>query len=98
MTSAFAPLDPHIKPLRNKLEYGAGQISEVFDSIWGRIKVSEPQTYLVGEQVMNQIPADFDLSTVKRMLMVFGVMRTIFRFELAPVILSDIHTVRCLGN
>ena len=48
MTSVFAPLDPHIKPLRNKLEYGAGQISEVFDSIWGRIKVSEPQTYLRG--------------------------------------------------
>ena len=24
------------------------QISEVFDSIWRRIKVSEPQTYLVG--------------------------------------------------
>ena len=66
MTSVFAPLDPHIKPLRNKLEYGAGQISEVFDSIWGRIKVSEPQTYPVGEQVMNQIPADFDLSTVKK--------------------------------
>ena len=48
MTSVFAPLDPHIKPLRNNLEYGAGQISEVFDSIWRRIKVSEPQTYLVG--------------------------------------------------
>ena len=47
---------------------------------------------------MNQIPADFDLSTVKKSADGFGVMRTIFRFELVPVILSDIHTVRCLGN
>ena len=66
MTSAIAPLDPHIKPLRNNTELDNSLIRVKSSTIWRRLEVSEPQTKLMGEQVLNQISADFDLSSARK--------------------------------
>ena len=66
MTSAIAPLDPHIKPLRNNTELDNSQIRVKSSTIWRRLEVSEPQTKIMGEQVLNQISAGFDLSSARK--------------------------------
>ena len=66
MTSAFAPLDPHIKPLRNKTKFDFFLIDIIFDAIWRRLQVLECGTLTAGEQVMNQVTADFDLPSAKK--------------------------------
>ena len=66
MTSALAPLDPHIKPLRNKTKFDFCLIDIIFDAIWRRLQVLECGTLTAGERVMNQVTADFDLPSAKK--------------------------------